>query len=155
MAVQSRCPECLAEVQVRRDKFVDSHPDGKGTCPFVRTARSEMKGVLKRPFPKEPAELNRKKSVFAAEETHRARKPIERQTTIRKREMCNVCGRKVGSNARDGISGHTNRQTGGWCKGGSEASRRSSSNVWTVSRGITRVGATLELAAIKGVIGTR
>jgi hypothetical protein len=140
MAVQIRCPECLAEVRVRRDGFVDSHPDGEGTCPFVRTARSGTKPVPRRLSPKEQAELNRKKSVLAAEESRRARKVIEQQTAIKKSEMCTVCGRNVGSNAKDGISGHTNRQTGDWCKGGSEASRRSSPNVWTVSGGLPGLG---------------
>ena len=139
MAVQIRCPERLAEVRVRRDGFVDSHSDGEGACPFVRTARSGTKPVPRRLSPNERAELNRKKSLFS-KESRRRRKVIEQQTAVKKRERCKVCGRQVGSNAKDGISGHTNRQTGDWCKGGSEASHRSSPNAWTVSGGLPGLG---------------
>jgi len=71
MATLTRCPECRAEVVVRRDGFVDSHPGIVGNCPFKRTARSGQNPEPKKLTSAERAELSRKKAAFALDQVKR------------------------------------------------------------------------------------
>ncbi len=117
---------------------MDPHSDDDGLCHFTKTARSGLKPVAAKLTPEEQAELRRKKAAFALE--RRREQEASEQQTKNRRATCAVCGRKVGSNAKSGISAHTNRETGKWCKGGPTISHRPSPYVRIVSGGAPVLG---------------